>query len=471
MRSNIRAFCADHKFEGEKSFSAAALPVWRWSLQKRFALALVLAFVPAALPAQSGYLYRYGTSTAGECPAAVAPGIDGRALAAGALAIGGNNDALLMMLNAAGSLQSAKRISGPGDDSFEDVKRTADGGYIAVGATNSFGAGLFDGWIMKITASGVPQWRRTFGSARDEHFVRVVQTKDRGYLALGDTNSPETGNDLLLVKFNQAGGVMWKKTLATPGFDHASGLAATADGGFLVSSNTDAAGGKTVGVLTKFTPPGGVLWSRTFTSSYNFHAGTGVLEAPDETIFFLQYVAPQINVDNRSVLSHLSFSGNVLWSRIIRQGTIPIAAFSEVMTSDGGVIVAGETGSSPRKGVIVKIDSTGKLVWEKVMQLSGNSVSITSAASDSSGASVLFSACVSPNTATDLDAAVLRVPESGGFEGGCGALPSAPISVSGFGVTIGSNSFSQPEVPYSTTVPPVAISGLAMPSGRVCSSP
>lgn len=439
-------------------------------MRRRTALVLVLFLLPVALQAQSGYLYRYGTSAAGECPAAVAPGTGGKALAAGLLATGGNNDGLIMLMNPGGTLQSAKRVSGPGNDSFQDVKRTVDGGYIAVGATDSFGAGLFDGWIMKITASGVPQWRRTFGSARDERFVRVVQTKDRGFVVLGDTDSVDTGNDLVIVKFNQAGGVMWKKTLATPGFDHASGLAATADGGFLVSSNTDAAGGKTVGVLTKFTPPGGILWSRTFTSSYNFHAGAGVLEAADETIYFLQYVAPEINVNNRSVLSHLSFSGNVLWSRIIRQGDVPIGIFSETLTSDGGIVVAGDSGSTTTKGVILKIDATGRLVWKKALQFSGNSVSISSVTTDLSGQSVLLSACVYPAGAIDIDAAVLQIPASGAFAGGCGALPSLPVALSNFGVAVGANTFTQPAITYSMSVPAVTISGVAMASGRVCSS-
>ncbi|HSP07520.1 MAG TPA: hypothetical protein VLR94_10105, partial [Acidobacteriota bacterium] len=242
------------------------------------------------------------------------------------------------------------------------------------------------------------------------------------------------------------------------------------DGGMLVSSSTDLPDGRTVAVVTRFTAVGGILWSRSYSSSYNFHSGAAVQEAADGTLYFLQYVAPSINVNSRSVLSHLSSTGNVLWSRMIRQGTVSLAIFSAVAAPDGGVVLAGTAGSSTTRGVILELDPVGKLLWSKALQIAGSSVAINSVSLSFTGDSLLIAACVFPNTTTDVDAALLQLSIHGNLDGGCGALPLAPLAASAFSVAIASNSFTQPAVTYSTSLPAVSTSGVTLISGRVCAS-
>lgn len=431
-------------------------------------LIAILPLMVTGLSAQTGSIYRYGTSTTWECPGAVAAGSAGKLMAVGLYMSSGNTDGLVLIANADGTLQSAKRVAGTGNDQFQDVKRAADGSFIAVGTTNSVGAGLFDGLIVKLNAAGIPSWRRVFGSAADEHFAHVIQTTDRAFVVLGDTNNVDTGNDLIVVKFSSAGGVVWKKTLATSGFDHASGIVGTSDGGVLISSNTDIAGGKTVAVLTRLAATGGIIWSRTYSSSFHFHAGAQILEAADGTLFFLQYVAPEINVNSRSVVSHLSSTGNVLWSRMIKQGNTPLAVFSAVLSPDGGVVLAGTSGDT--RGLMVKVDAAGRLIWKNAFQLAGNSVSMDGADVDPSSQTLLFSACVYPDNAIDIDAAVVRIPLTGAVGNGCGSLTSAPLSVSGFSVTSGPNAFTLPPANFSLATANLAVSSVALPTGRICSA-
>lgn len=435
---------------------------------KRIIALGIVVFVAGILEAQSSYVTRLGTDSAWECPGTIAPGAAGKSLAAGMYVSGGNTDALLLLSKSDGTLQTARRIGGSGNDQIQEVKRAADGSFIAVGTTNSAGAGLFDGLILKVSTAGIPVWMRTFGSARDDHFAHVVQAKDRGFVVLGDTDNVDTGNDLVVVKFNPSGGVVWKRTLATPGFDHASGITATSDGGALISSNTDIPGGKTIAVLSRLAPTGAVVWTRSYSSSFNFHAGASILENADHSLFFLQYVAPSINVNSRAVLSRLSSTGNVLWSKLIKQGTVPLAVFTAVLAPDGGVVLAGTSGDRTTRGVLLKLDVTGRITWKKVLDLTGNSVSLDAVTIDLGGQSLTAAACVYPDTAIDIDAALVHLPLTGAFEGGCGSLKSAPLSAAGFAVISGTNTFTQPAIDIRTGVPAFAFSNVAMPSGRVC---
>src|SRR6188472_3078607 len=55
-----------------------------------------------------------------------------------------------------------KSFGGPKDDIAYDVIKTSDGGFVAVGYTESFGAGGKDVFIVKINSSGVLKWTRVF---------------------------------------------------------------------------------------------------------------------------------------------------------------------------------------------------------------------------------------------------------------------------------------------------------------------
>ena len=193
------------------------------------------------------------------------------------------------------------------------------------------------------------------------------------------------------------------------------------------------------------------------------------MENADHSLFFLQYVAPSINVNSRAVLSRLSSTGNVLWSRLIRQGTVPLAIFNAVTAPDGGVVLAGTSGDRTTRGVLLKVDVTGRITWKKVLDLTGNSVSLDAVTIDLTGQSLTAAACVYPDIDLDIDTALVHFPLTGVFEGGCGSLKSAPLSAAGFAVIAGTNTYTQPPIDFNTAVPALAISNVALPTGRVCS--
>ena len=75
---------------------------------------------------------------------------------------------------------------------FADIKRTADGGYIVLGATNAAAAtGRRDMLLVKVNAQGTQDWMKTFGAAAstpytyDEEGVKIVVTST-GYVIAGN---------------------------------------------------------------------------------------------------------------------------------------------------------------------------------------------------------------------------------------------------------------------------------------------
>jgi outer membrane protein assembly factor BamB len=101
-------------------------------------------------------------------------------------------------------MQWSRTFGGSGDDTGWSVYQTADGGYIIVGVTNSFGAGRNDVYIIKTDSNGNLQWSKTLGSSEDDVGFSVQQTDDGGYIIAGGTNSSKAGYDVWLIKLKSS---------------------------------------------------------------------------------------------------------------------------------------------------------------------------------------------------------------------------------------------------------------------------
>ena len=81
------------------------------------------------------------------------------------------------------------------------IERTADFGFIYSGIDKSI-PGNAQGFLMKVDSAGKQEWYRTFGGANNDGFEHAIQTSDGGYLAVGSTNSLGIG---LIFAFEQSG--------------------------------------------------------------------------------------------------------------------------------------------------------------------------------------------------------------------------------------------------------------------------
>src|SRR6478672_5340626 len=59
-------------------------------------------------------------------------------------------------------------------------------GMIVCGQSTSFSAGKYDGFLLKLSDNGTPEWTKIIGSAGNDKLVKVRQTADGGFIALGE---------------------------------------------------------------------------------------------------------------------------------------------------------------------------------------------------------------------------------------------------------------------------------------------
>ena len=82
-----------------------------------------------------------------------------------------------------------KSLGGDLNEYGEAVIATKDSGFLAIGATESFGNGLMDLYLFKIDSIGDVEWTKTFGGPNIDYGNDVVETDDNGYIACGYSNS------------------------------------------------------------------------------------------------------------------------------------------------------------------------------------------------------------------------------------------------------------------------------------------
>jgi hypothetical protein len=119
----------------------------------------------------------------------------------------GETDVYVVKLDANGNLQWTKTIGGKSDDWGSSLIQSSDGGYAIAGDTKSFGAGKWDVYLVKLNANGNLQWAKTTGT-KNEYFSKssLIQTSDGGYAITGLTESFGAGNyDVYVVKLEKNG--------------------------------------------------------------------------------------------------------------------------------------------------------------------------------------------------------------------------------------------------------------------------
>jgi len=136
-----------------------------------------------------------------------------------------------------------RTYGGTGSDYGYSVQQTLDGGYIVAGSTGSFGAGGGDFYLIKTDASGDALWTRIYGGTGYDYGYSVQQTLDGGYIIAGYTQSFGAGSyDVYLIKTSASGDTLWTRTYGGTGAEYGEKVQQTADGGYIVAGTTSSFG-------------------------------------------------------------------------------------------------------------------------------------------------------------------------------------------------------------------------------------
>lgn len=117
-------------------------------------------------------------------------------------------DAWVVKLDSSGNIQFQKDLTGTNTEQLRIVQQTPDGGYMLQGMTQSFGAGASDLWLVKLDVSGNVQFQKAYGGLQDESCVGMGLTGDGGAVMVCQTASFGAGlTDGWVVKVGADGSI------------------------------------------------------------------------------------------------------------------------------------------------------------------------------------------------------------------------------------------------------------------------
>jgi hypothetical protein len=262
---------------------------------------------------------------------------------------------------------------GPDLDRGVFVSTTKDSGYIAVGATKSFGEGDEDVYLVRTDSHGEILWSKTYGGA-DQDFGWSVHEAPDGFVLAGFTKSFGKGEfDFYLVKTNLDGESEWSETFGGEGSDRCWALALTSDGGFVLAGETTNSGkGKEDCFLVKTDSLGTLLWSQTYGGEKGDRCFS-VVQADDGGYVLAGQTYSEGAGDRDAYVIKTSALGELEWSKTFG-GEASDVGHSVTRASDGSFVVTGYTTSFATMGddpYLIKIDAQGKTRWTSVLSIEG----------------------------------------------------------------------------------------------------
>jgi len=359
-----------------------------------------------------------------------------------------------------GEVGFSQTRGGSKNDAFYSVKKTADGGYITAGysQSNDFDINFktnesFDILVAKFSFNNTLEWQKTFGGSEDDRAADIVQTLDGGFAVLGfskssdrDVSANAGSQDFWLVKLSNNGTLLWEKSFGFSGTDYGTTLLETEEGGFLITGVLDVSASNGQGNaksmvvnhaggdfwVLKLTAGGDLEWSKYYGGSFT-DTPLGVIQTADNG-FILVGSSDSNDVDIKNNKGSYDFwvikissDGTLVWEKSFGGSEIDEArAISS--SHDGNFIVVGDTRSSDsdiavNNGAadvwILKISSEGSLLWEQTIGGTSFDVARSVSMTQDQGFVIAGSSRSSDNGFTNKgqnDALILKIDAEGVLE-------------------------------------------------------
>ncbi len=292
-----------------------------------------------------------------------------------------------------------KTTGGNSNEMLYKAVATRDGGYIAVGYTESddkdflgiANAGGSDGLVIKYAANGAEEWKKTYGGNDDDFLNGVITTEDGGYLVVGSSISWEGefqtnkgGFDCWIIKLDASGNKSWSKLYGSTK-DDACFAAVPVSGGYIIAGNNSAGDGDVSNNsgysdawILMLNNTGEKQWDRSYGGSTEYEGVYAATSTPDGNFVLAGYYGSTNGPGAEggwgtldAWLMKCNKDGNMIWSK--RFGGSSVDVFQDVcVTEKGELIAVGSTQSNDgqipeRRGnedaLLVKTSGEGELQW------------------------------------------------------------------------------------------------------------
>ena len=338
------------------------------------------------------------------------------------------SDGMIIKFSNNGIAEWAMAVGGGRNDRISSVSEASDGGFIVGGFFSGdmtiedymlTDDGFGDGMILKFeqVVLGNPTTRsaKTVGGNYGDYISSVIETKDGGYIVVGNFDSSNIvvdgiqlnnkgSSDGMIIKYDSNGATEWAKEIGGSKTDRIASVVETEDGGYMVVGEFASTSilvdgiqlnnkGSSDGMVIKFDCSGATEWIKVIGGSDIDRITTIKKTDGEDYIVVGEFSSKSIVIDGKQLYNKgtkdgmivkLDSNGIVKWAKAVG-GNDDDEINSVAVTSDGDCVVGGKFVSDniivdgitienkgSTDGMIIKLDSNGIAKWAKVIGESKN---------------------------------------------------------------------------------------------------
>lgn len=262
-----------------------------------------------------------------------------------------------------------RSYGGLGTEAATQVATTPDEGFLVTGTAGSFGNGASDLYVLRLDADGEVIWSKTYGTIAVDQGVAVSVLSDGLAVAGSSALGVIGGYDLLLVRADANGEVLWQRTYGTSDWDLCHAMLALEDGFLLGGISYGAGSPEGQAYLVRTDLNGEVLWTARTQEALGATCEALAVHADGRVVLAGSSVQP--NGDTDRFLACFNGEGEPLWTRSLPGDSTD--TFSDVLITDDQRIVAIGTSYSYGPVSIINVHATdmnGSELWDRTI---GNS--------------------------------------------------------------------------------------------------
>jgi PKD repeat protein len=229
----------------------------------------------------------------------------------------------------------------------------------------SFSAG-WEFWVIKLDSTGNLLWQKLYDGTGSFAYALDL-TSDGGFVVAGSGSWVSSQEILVVRRMDSAGNLVWSKRMGGGYDDEAFDVQEISDGGIIIAgsnqSSSFGAGFEDFWVI-KLDSAGSKVWQKTYGGASTEEAHS--IQETSDGDFIVAGSTGSFGAGSYDVwLLKLDSTGSVVWKKTYG-GTSSDQAQTVRQTADGGYIVAGHTysfGAGSQDAWVLRLDANGDIAW------------------------------------------------------------------------------------------------------------
>ncbi len=259
----------------------------------------------------------------------------------------------------------AKLYEEPRSDVLHYLLPLPDGDMILGGWTNAdvtFGENIL---LMRINQNGDILWQSSIGGSELDYAQVLARCIDYNIIVGGHTRSFGAGStDIFLLKVDQNGNIIWQKAYGTFDDNAIATLIPTDDGGFIVGGWSYLGAGKSHDALIfKTDSKGNIIWQKHY-GTENYEGIRDIIKSTDGNYIFVGLTSSE-QTQFDILVAKIDTNGNIIWKKSIAGPRYENPV--NIVNNNGTYLIIGTSDSfspdSSKDIFVIAMDNDGNFLW------------------------------------------------------------------------------------------------------------